>query len=144
MNGSLNANPKLTQVTSSAISHSPRVTRKRISDAPRLPRSHCRKTATPASATKVGAQRCVIQRVANRAGVVWARSVGEMGLRLKKSRVWSSTIRTMTRPRSLSMISRRVWGADCGSVSGSARGKSSMDVPWARSALRAFPSYSHA
>ena len=46
--------------------------------------------AVPARKTKVGAQKCVIQRVKKSAGVVVAMSVGRVEKLPKKSRVWSS------------------------------------------------------
>jgi hypothetical protein len=67
--------PKLMTVTSSRISHSPRVRRKRASSARvrPVPATHA---LAPARKTKAGAQKWVIQRVANSARSVWARSVG--------------------------------------------------------------------
>src|SRR5215475_6833832 len=52
-----------------------------------------------------GAQKCVTQRVRNKAGSATSR--GFMPAAPKKSRVWSSAITTMTRPRRRSTESRR-------------------------------------
>ena len=70
----------------------------------------------PASSTKIGAQKCVIQRVMNSAGSATSR--GFIALPPKKSRVWSSAITISTRPRSRSMeLSRgRAPEATAGSV----------------------------
>lgn len=60
----------------------------------------------PARKMKVGAQKCVTQRVMNSAASVTSR-----GLKppfAKKSRVWSRAITIMTRPRRMSMELRRV------------------------------------
>src|SRR5215475_9683251 len=54
---------------------------------------------------KVGAQKCVTQRVRNNAGSAMSRGLGPPAA--KKSRVWSSAISTMTSPRKRSMLSRR-------------------------------------
>jgi hypothetical protein len=54
---------------------------------------------------KVGAQKCVTQRVRNSAGSAMSRGLGPLAA--KKSRVWSSAISTMTSPRKRSMLSRR-------------------------------------
>jgi hypothetical protein len=62
-----------------------------------------RKAELPASSTNTVAHRWVIQRVQNQAGVVAARSSGLNGVGPKKSRVWSSAIRAMTKPRSMSI-----------------------------------------
>jgi hypothetical protein len=59
----------------------------------------------PASMTKIGAQKWVIQRVMNSAGSATSR--GLIALAPKKSRAWSSAITISTRPRSRSMESRR-------------------------------------
>ena len=59
----------------------------------------------PARKMKVGAQKCVIQRVRNSAGSVTSR--GFQSLPPKKSRVWSKAIRAMTKPRRRSMLSKR-------------------------------------
>src|SRR5262249_37268660 len=54
---------------------------------------------------KVGAQKCVIQRVRKSAGSVTSR--GFQPLAVKKSRVWSNAIRAMTKPRRRSTLSTR-------------------------------------
>src|SRR5262245_27979730 len=63
----------------------------------------------PARKMKVGAQKCVIQRVRNSAGSATSRGLKAPGA--KKSRVWSSAISTMTRPRTRSMETMRVRSA---------------------------------
>ena len=59
----------------------------------------------PARNTKTGAQKCVTQRVRNRAGSLTSRGLKPAAA--KKSRVWSSAISTMTRPRNRSIESSR-------------------------------------
>ncbi len=63
----------------------------------------------PDRKTKDGAQECVIQRVKKNNGVVAARSVGlwVWDQAWRKSRLWSSAMMTMTRPRAISMEGRR-------------------------------------
>src|SRR6516162_1693788 len=58
---------------------------------------------------KVGAQKCVTQRVRNSAGSAMSRGLGPPAA--KKSRVWSSAISSMTSPRSRSTLSRRARSA---------------------------------
>ncbi len=67
--------PKVMTVSSSRMSQSPRVRRKRASS-PRVRRVPAIQALAPARKTKVGAQKWVIQRVANRAASVRVRSVG--------------------------------------------------------------------
>src|SRR5262245_14790850 len=57
----------------------------------------------------IGAQKCVIQRVRKSAGSATSR--GFMPAAPKKSRVWSSAITIMTRPRRRSTESRRTRAA---------------------------------
>ena len=64
-------------VTSSTISQTPRVRRNRESSPRERSRCHQRKAPAPAAKKNTGAQKCVIQRVKNRAAVVRVRSVGE-------------------------------------------------------------------
>src|SRR5262245_62555412 len=63
----------------------------------------------PARKMNVGAQKCVIQRVRNSAGSPTSR--GLKAPAAKKSRVWSSAISTMTKPRTRSMEAMRVRSA---------------------------------
>ena len=72
----LKKTPSFTSVSSRKISHSPRVTRNRDNSALLLPRASCKYAPVPARNTKTGAQKCVIQRVKNRAIFVRERSVG--------------------------------------------------------------------
>jgi hypothetical protein len=67
--------PKLITVTSSRISHRPRLRRKRASW-PRVRRVPAIHALEPARKTKTGAQKWVIQRVAKSARSVRVRSVG--------------------------------------------------------------------
>ena len=62
---------------------------------------------TPVRRKKTGAQICVIQPVKNSAGVVVAKSVGLAAKSPKKSRLWSSAMTMMMRPRSRSIESMR-------------------------------------
>jgi hypothetical protein len=55
----------------------------------------------------IGAQKCVTQRVANSARLVWARVSGSKGIFVKKSCVWSSAIHTMMTPRNMSIEESR-------------------------------------
>src|SRR5580658_8316820 len=68
----------------------------------------------PARKTKAGAQKWVIQRVKKSRGVVTVRSVGwwVRDQLSRKSRVWSSAMMTMTRPRAISMEGMRFTGAE--------------------------------
>ncbi len=102
-------NPTVTSVSSSTISHSPRVNRKLVRSGRLLPLAACSQTDTPASSTKVGAHRWVIQRVANSHGSPESIASGSAvkAVRWKKSRTWSSTMMTITSPRSMSMPSMR-------------------------------------
>ena len=103
--------PSRTTVNSIRTSQRPRVTRKRLTSAvPRAwllrPCAPYRKAEMPARKMKVGAQKCVTQRVRNSAVSVTSR-----GLKpplAKKSRVWSRAITIITRPRSVSIELRRV------------------------------------
>ena len=63
----------------------------------------------PAANKNTGIQKCVIQRVKKRTGVVLLRSVGEKdsALAWKKSRTWSRAMMTITMPRSMSIDDRR-------------------------------------
>ena len=64
-------------VNSRTISQKPRVSRN-VDSCPRvLPLRHHRNAPIPAVNMKTGAQKCVIQRVKKRTGVVCERSVGE-------------------------------------------------------------------
>lgn len=67
---------KRTTVSSSRMSHRPRVTRKGERSAGDLPRIFWRYTDVPAKNTNTGAQKCVIQRVKNSGTDVRVRSVG--------------------------------------------------------------------
>src|SRR6188472_1025802 len=103
--------PRRTTVNSIRTSQRPRVTRKRLtSQVLRAwllrPWAPYRKAEMPARKMKVGAQKCVSQRVMNSAASVTSR-----GLKpplAKKSRVWSSAITIKTKPRSVSMEFKRV------------------------------------
>ena len=96
-----------TMNTSTKISHRPRVKRNRASS-PRLFRAAIRPALTPASSTKTGAQKCVIQRVANNPAVMLGFAMGSCSVpNRKKSRTWSMAMMTITSPRSMSMASRR-------------------------------------
>src|SRR5262249_16071042 len=73
-----------------------------------------------------GAQKCVTQRVRNKAGSATSR--GFMPAAPKKSRVWSSAITTMTRPRRRSTEARRARGA--GRVTSTGGGRGVGGVRW--------------
>src|SRR5262249_35054353 len=102
---------------SQAAMKSPRVTRKRSCPRSLSPRARRRsverESERPARKTKVGAQRWVIQRVANCSGSsgvpgVYARAESLITRpALKAPEAWSTVISTITRPRSASMPSRR-------------------------------------
>src|SRR5580704_11311066 len=68
----------------------------------------------PARKTKAGAQKWVIQRVKKSPGVVTARLAGELvrDQLSRKSRVWSSAMMTMTRPRAISIEAMRFMVAE--------------------------------
>src|SRR4051812_6253066 len=83
----LNVSPHRESVSSRMISHSPRVKRNHESSPFVLPRLRDKNAPVPASSMNVGAQKCVIQRVKKRAGVVVARFVGLMLGFMMKSRV---------------------------------------------------------
>src|SRR5580698_6063510 len=87
------------------MSHTPRVHRKFASSGLVL-RLSDKYAPVPTSRKKTGAQKCVIQRVKKSGTVVVARLVGLTG-RPRKSRTWSSAIRTMTTPRRISTDSMR-------------------------------------
>jgi hypothetical protein len=84
------------------INQSPRVMRKIASSLLVLPCEPARNAPVPARKTKTGAQKCVIQRVRNRATEVLFRSVGLKWALVKKARVWSKAMITMTSPRNTS------------------------------------------
>ena len=75
-NGNAKLRPNAMTVSSSTISHAPRVSRKRESLGLSLPLAPCRYTETPARKTNVGAHRCVTQRVRYNQTCVRAGSVG--------------------------------------------------------------------
>src|ERR1051325_10934587 len=64
----------------------------------------------PTRKMKIGAQKCVIQRVMNSANLPASRTLNPPTE--KKSRVWSSAMTIMTRPRKRSIEVRR--GLGCG------------------------------
>jgi hypothetical protein len=67
----------LTTASSSSTSHRPRIAMKRPSSPlDRLEVSRWSQALVPARKTNTGAQKWVIQRVRNRAGVAWSRSSG--------------------------------------------------------------------
>src|SRR3954453_23104747 len=76
LGSTLKVTPNRTTVTSSTTSHNPRVKRKRDKSRLLLPRASCKYAPVPASKTKTGAQKCVIQRVRNNQTVVFERSSG--------------------------------------------------------------------
>src|SRR5690349_14592057 len=88
------------------MSQRPRVKRNRDNSEVDLLRL-ARNAPVPVSRKKVGAQKWVIQRVKKSGIVVVAGSVGLMPEVPKKSRVWSSAIRIMITPRTMSTDSRR-------------------------------------
>jgi hypothetical protein len=57
----------------------------------------------PARNTNTGAQKCVIQRVANNAKPTFGSCVGSSMELPRQSRTWSRAMITMTRPRSMSI-----------------------------------------
>src|SRR5688500_15680852 len=90
--------------SSKTISQSPRFA-KNAETSPVVRPRLCHKYAdTPASNMNVGAQRCVIQRVKNKAGQERVKSSGEktIAAEWKNSRVWSSAMITITSPRTMS------------------------------------------
>ena len=93
--------PKLITVTSSRTSQRPRVSSSRVSS-PRVRRVPAIQALAPASRTNTGAQKWVIQRVPNSARFVRAMSVGSKVTLVRKPRTWSSTMMTITSPRSRS------------------------------------------
>jgi hypothetical protein len=102
-------NAARTTVNSSTTSHRPRVHRNRESSERVLPRSRRRNAPRPAQNMNTGAQKCVIQRVMKIAAVVCRRSSGwnAIAAECTKSRVWSSAMMTMTRPRRTSTACTR-------------------------------------
>ena len=94
-------------VTSISTSHAPRAKRKRASSAG-CRRFPARPALTPASNTNTGAQKCVTQRVRNRAGPTFGFAIGSCSAAImKKSRTWSRAMITMTSPRTMSTEVRR-------------------------------------
>src|SRR5262245_48561629 len=91
-------------VSSSTISHAPRVARKRASSA-RPVRRPWRKAPAPARNTNTGAQKCVTQRIAKSCGEMLAS--GPSGSAEKYTRTWSSAIKTITAPRRTSTPAKR-------------------------------------
>ena len=92
--------------TSSTISHRPRASRNRASSAGGRRRA-ISPALVPARNTKVGAQKCVIQRVANSSGPTAAAVGSCTEPTMTKSRTWSSAISTITSPRSMSIEDMR-------------------------------------
>jgi hypothetical protein len=76
---------------------------KKVVISPVVLRCSARHADTPLKKTKVGAQKCVIQRVKNRITVVRCTSSGGGPARCKKSRVWSSVMIIMISPRTISI-----------------------------------------
>jgi hypothetical protein len=100
----LNVQPMRTSVNSRNISQIPRLKTYAAAWFLVLVRRLCHKTSErPTRKTKVGAQICVTQRVIKRTG--WLKSLGSKLPAVKKSRVWSSAIRSITKPRSTSIAS---------------------------------------
>ena len=97
---------KVMTVSSRKMSHTPRLIRNRPSS-PRLRLVPAIQALAPARKMKVGAQKWVIHRVANSATLVWVRSVGSKRTSVKYARTWSSTMMTITRPRTRSTWSSR-------------------------------------
>ena len=96
-----------TMKISTKMSHTPRVKRNRASSL-RLFLPAIRPALTPASSTNTGAQKCVIQRVANNPAVMLGFAMGSCSVpNRKKSLTWSMAMMTITSPRSISIASRR-------------------------------------
>src|SRR6185503_3471010 len=83
-----NHNPKLISVNSSTINHSPLVSRNFLAAVSSCLLFMDKKADVPDKKTKVGAHKCVIQRVANKAVVVVFKFVGDcvMEVVCKRSR----------------------------------------------------------
>src|SRR5215204_1151509 len=102
---------KLISVSSSRINHNPLLRRNETAFACSS-FLHNRKTETPDRKTKVGAHKCVIQRVKNRTPEVVLKSKGfcVREVRCSKSRTWSRAIMIMTKPLTVSIDSIRFSG----------------------------------
>ena len=105
-------NPKFMIVNSTAIRIRPRRRSQLRVERGLVERASWMAMDVPARKTKAGAQKWVIHRVKKSKGVVTARLVGELVLDQvsRKSRVWSSAMMTMTRPRAISMEAMRFIG----------------------------------
>src|ERR1700755_796646 len=95
------------------MSQKPRVKRNHESSLFVLPRRVERNAPVPARKTKVGAQKCVIQRVKKRPVQVCVGSSGSNAFAYawKKSRTWSSAMMTITMPRTASTELSRARGS---------------------------------
>lgn len=96
---------KLTMVSSSTTRKIPRVKRNRLLSLGSVRRCMDSHAEVPERKTKLGAHRCVIQRVKKRMGVVVFRSVG-LWIRASvciRSLVWSRAMMIITNPRAMSM-----------------------------------------
>ncbi len=92
---------------STKISHRPRVKRNRARS-PGLFLATISPALVPASRTNTGAQKCVIQRVANNPSAMLGFAIGSASApTMKKSLTWSIAMMTMTSPRTMSMAPRR-------------------------------------
>jgi hypothetical protein len=99
MTSNVKYQPTETTVNSSSTSQRPRVRKKRLISGTVRPRASERKAPNPARRKKTGAQKCVIHRVKNSAGVVWTRSTGSNRAELKNDLVWSSAMSIIASPR---------------------------------------------
>src|SRR3954465_12183486 len=109
------------KVSSSRMSIRPRVMRYRARS-PRATFRPCRNAAVPAKNTNPGAQKCVIQRVKNTPGV------GPPAGTPEYTRTWSIALRTITRPRTMSIDVRRFVSGVRGAAGGAYVVPAAVDV----------------
>ena len=98
--------PKFTTVNSSSSNQMPRFIRNFLVSTIFLSFWNERKAEVPARKTKMGAHKCVIQRVKKRMGVVVDRLVGLSAMESTwiRSRTWSSAMMIITSPLVKSML----------------------------------------